>query len=152
MPSSRSDGQNVTKKMANRRNSYSQLVHKKPKRGQTSINTTTLDHRSRFKDSKDGLASRTIQKLGIEAEPAMLAEIDNPYLDTPRHRRPFFQLLGLIGGDKSLNILREKVAELVESKVDAKRPRSNTLHYNLNKAIKAIEKRQASKSSDQTKS
>ena len=62
-----------------------------------------------FKHSRQRYALRRADKLGIGFEPALLSQIDNSELTNSDTAKLYFDLLGKVGGNKTLELLRQRV-------------------------------------------
>ena len=62
-----------------------------------------------FKRSRQRYALRRAHKLGIGFEPALLSQIDNSELTNSDTAKLYFDLLGKVGGNKTLELLRQRV-------------------------------------------
>ena len=62
-----------------------------------------------FKRSRQRYALRRADKLGIGFEPALLSQIDNSELTNSDTAKLYFDLLGKVGGNKTLELLRQRV-------------------------------------------
>ena len=64
-----------------------------------------------FDKEKRNRAKTLFLRFGPSAEPALLAQIDNPALSDSKTSQIFYSLIGKIGGNKSLELLQKHVAE-----------------------------------------
>ena len=92
-----------------------------------------------FNKEKRNRASQTILRFGNSAEAALLEQIDNPALSDKKTSQTFFSLLGRIGGNKTLEVLQRRVAEIDDTMIEKA----------MKSAIRAIERKPGTSNRDQ---